>query len=43
MTLSQTNKFVWIVETIYRAHKISFLNSHSNRKDVIRALDTFVV
>ena len=24
MALNQTNKLVWIVETIYRAHKISF-------------------
>ena len=24
MALHQTNKPVWIVETIYRAHKISF-------------------
>lgn len=24
MALNQTNKLVWIVETIYRVHKISF-------------------
>lgn len=24
MALNQTNKLMWIVETIYRAHKISF-------------------
>ena len=24
MPLNQTNKLVWIVETIYRAHKITF-------------------
>ena len=24
MALNQTNKLVWIVETIYRAHRISF-------------------
>ena len=33
MALNQTNKLVWIVETIYRAHKISFEELNHRRMD----------
>ena len=33
MALNQTNKLVWILETIYRAHKISFEELNRHRMD----------
>lgn len=36
MALSQTNKLVWIVETIYRAHKISFEELNRRWMDNVR-------
>lgn len=33
MALNQTNKLVWIVETIHRAHKISFEGLNRRRMD----------
>jgi hypothetical protein len=36
MALNQTNKLVWIVETIYRAHKISFEELNRRWMDNVR-------
>ena len=36
MALYQTNKLVWIVETIYRAHKISFEELNRRWMDNVR-------
>lgn len=36
MALNQTNKLVWIVETIYRAHKISFEELNRRWMDTVR-------
>ena len=36
MVLNQTNKLVWIVETIYRAHKISFEELNRRWMDNVR-------
>ena len=36
MALNQTNKLVWIVETIYRAHKISFEELNRRGMDNVR-------
>ncbi len=36
MALKQTNKLVWIVETIYRAHKISFEELNRRWMDNVR-------
>lgn len=36
MALNQTNKLVWIVETIYRVHKISFEELNRRWMDNVR-------
>lgn len=36
MALNQTNKLVWIMETIYRAHKISFEELNRRWMDNVR-------
>ena len=36
MALNQTNKLVWIVETIYRAHKNSFEELNRRWMDNVR-------
>lgn len=36
MALNQTNKLVWIVEAIYRAHKISFEELNRRWMDNVR-------
>lgn len=36
MALNQTNKLVWIVETIYRAHKILFEELNRRWMDNVR-------
>lgn len=41
MALNQTNKLVWIVETIYRAHKISFEELNRRWMDNVR-YDTII-